>query len=170
MVASCPDATGTLERARRLDTSRTDSLSGTVGKAVPTRQTKQKNAIRRAFLHERRPLTAEEVRLLARDPSTPLSLATVYRNLRSLVEERWLEPVELPGRSTVLYEMARQDHHHYFECRRCKAVYELEGCCLRREPSMPPGFTCSGHAYFVFGVCAMCRLEADPTQGIHPGP
>ena len=159
MAAPYPDAAGTLERARRFDSLRRGELNGTMDITAPARQTRQRNAIRTVFLRESRPLTAEEVRFLANHASIPLSLATVYRNLRAMVQEGWLAPVELPGRNTIVYERASQEHHHYFECRRCKAVYELEGCCLRGQPFL------AGRLHLL-RACILCLR---PMRGVRIG-
>lgn len=61
------------------------------------RSTRQRRAIRRVLLETRRPLSPREILELARKQVPSLGLATVYRNLRALVEEGAVVPVALPG-------------------------------------------------------------------------
>jgi Fur family ferric uptake transcriptional regulator len=62
---------------------------------ISFRNTKQKEAIRKAFLEADRPLSVEETLALAKRGARKISLATVYRNINALVADRWLVPVEM---------------------------------------------------------------------------
>ena len=123
---------------------------------VISRNTKQKDAIRAAFLHANRPLSPEEILGMAQEDVSGLSIATVYRNILTLVEEAWLTPVELPGEARR-YEVAGKEHHHHFRCNLCGKVFELEGCSVDIKPKLPRGFRASGHDFFLYGSCAECR-------------
>lgn len=130
-------------------------LSHKVMTIVP-RNTKQKEAIRSAFVSADRPLSPEEVLGMAQASVSGLSIATVYRNIGTLVEEEWLMPVELPGEARR-YERAGKEHHHHFRCDSCGKVFELEGCAVEVKPKLPRGFRASGHELFIYGNCAECR-------------
>jgi Fur family transcriptional regulator, ferric uptake regulator len=52
--------------------------------------TRQKSAIRAAFLEASRPLSPDEVLQAAQRLHRGLGKATVYRNIQSLMEEGWL--------------------------------------------------------------------------------
>ena len=121
-----------------------------------TRQTKQKQAIRESFTLADRPLSPEEALSLSKKTVPGMSIATVYRNIGSLVEEGWLTPVALPGASPR-YEVAGKQHHHHFQCRDCEKVFELSGCDFDMKPQLPKGFRMTGHEVFLYGVCAACR-------------
>lgn len=119
------------------------------------RNTRQKNAIREAFKQADRPLSPEEVLLLAQKQVEGVSIATIYRNIAALLETRWLTPVQIPGASTR-YEVAGKAHHHHFQCMVCGATHELEGCAIQVKPKLPRGFKYNGHEFFVYGTCAEC--------------
>lgn len=123
---------------------------------VVTRQTRQKQSLRRAFVEADRPLSPEEALALARHDVPGISMATVYRNIGSLVEEGWLTAVELPG-AAPRYEVAGKQHHHHFQCNDCAKVYELTGCEITVTQALPKGFRLTGHEYFLYGTCADCR-------------
>ncbi len=122
---------------------------------IQTRNTKQKEAIRAAFQAADRPLSPEETLALAQEQVEGLSIATVYRNINQLTEEKWLTPVEVPGNSTR-YEVAGKAHHHHFQCNTCGRLFELEGCGLEIKPKLPRGFRSTGHELFLYGLCAAC--------------
>ena len=123
--------------------------------STQTRNTRQKDAIRAAFLNADRPLSPDEALSLAQRQVDALSIATVYRNISSLVEDRWLTAVAVPGDSTR-YEVAGKAHHHHFQCNTCGIVHELEGCNIETKPKLPKGFKYTGHEMFVYGICSEC--------------
>lgn len=102
-----------------------------------------------------RPLSPEEALSAAQRHYKRLGIATVYRNIKTLVEDGWLIPVEVPGKTTR-YECSGKKHHHHFHCNRCNKVYELEGCAASPRPRVPKGFTTQAHEFYVFGLCAEC--------------
>lgn len=123
---------------------------------VQTRNTRQKEAIRAAFLAADRPLSPDEALRLAQKEVEALSIATIYRNINMLVEEGWLARVEIPGDSTR-YEVAGKEHHHHFQCNSCGALHELQGCAVQVKPKLPKGFRYVGHEFFVYGICSACN-------------
>ncbi|MGH9628429.1 MAG: Fur family transcriptional regulator [Bryobacteraceae bacterium] len=120
-----------------------------------TRNTKQRKAIRDAFEQANRPLSAEEVLSAAQAQTAGLGIATVYRTIKSLAEEGWLVPVELPGEAPR-YELAGKEHHHHFHCRECGKVYEIEGCLENLKRMIPPGYLITGHEVVLYGLCSTC--------------
>lgn len=125
---------------------------------VITRNTRQKEAIRSALVSADRPLSPEEILSLAQADVDGLSIATVYRNVGSLVEEGWLASVELPGEARR-YEVAGKEHHHHFSCNSCGKVFELRGCGIDVKHKLPRGFRASRHEFFIYGDCAACRNQ-----------
>lgn len=119
------------------------------------RNTRQKTAIRDAFTEADRPLSPEEVLEGAQRHYPALGTATVYRNIQFLLNEGWLQPVEIPGDSTR-YEVAGKEHHHHFQCNQCKKLYELDGC-MPFKPKLPRGFRATGHEFFLYGLCSQCN-------------
>jgi Fur family ferric uptake transcriptional regulator len=120
------------------------------------RNTRQKAAIRGVFEAHDRPLSPREVLNFAQKEVAGLGIATVYRNLKSLAQEGWLTPVEMPG-GAVLYEMAGKNHHHHFQCDRCHRVYEVNGCVPAVNRLGGPGFKVLRHELILYGICAACR-------------
>jgi Fur family transcriptional regulator, ferric uptake regulator len=119
------------------------------------RNTRQKTAIRGAFLEMNRPLSPDEALEAARRHHRSLGIATVYRNIQNLVDEKWLQPVEVPG-DTTRYEVAGKKHHDHFHCNACGKVFDLEGCLAPAKLRLPKGFLATGHEFFLYGTCAEC--------------
>jgi Fur family transcriptional regulator, ferric uptake regulator len=119
------------------------------------RDTEQRRAIRRVIEEAGRPLSPREVLAAARDHRAGLGIATVYRTLKTLVEEGALTQVELPGEAPR-YETAGRQHHHHFHCRACDRVFELEGCPEGLRGLIPTGFSLESHEVVLYGRCAAC--------------
>jgi Fur family transcriptional regulator, ferric uptake regulator len=123
------------------------------------RNTAQRRAIRQALVDADRPLSPREVLDAAQQQVTGLGIATVYRNIKALVEDGWLAPVELPG-EPPRYEVAGKSHHHHFVCRGCDRVYELSGCPGDLASVVPSGFQLDSHEVVLYGRCAACAGTA----------
>lgn len=123
------------------------------------RKTQQRDAIRTALQDAGRPLSPQEILDDARGQVPGLAIATVYRNVRALVDSGWLTEVALPG-APSRYEVADKDHHHHFHCRACDRVYEIEDCPGSFKNLAPDGFKPENHEIILYGLCAECVPEA----------
>jgi Fur family ferric uptake transcriptional regulator len=130
-------------------------MSATV---IGRRSTRQKSAIRSAFERAGRPLSAQQVLELAQKEVDGVGIATVYRNIKALVEEGWLCMVELPG-SVPVYEQTGKRHHHHFQCDRCNRVFELEGCLPSVNKLAGPKFQVRAHEIVLYGLCFECKRK-----------
>jgi Fur family ferric uptake transcriptional regulator len=120
------------------------------------RKTNQRNAIQDVFRKTDRPLSIHEILEAGRCSVATLNQATVYRNLKILVEKGWLKKVNTPEIG-VLYERSGKGHHHHFQCRSCDRLYEISGCAFNEESATPPGFITEGHEVYLYGICSSCR-------------
>jgi Fur family ferric uptake transcriptional regulator len=119
------------------------------------RNTTQKSAITTAIDESGRPLTAQEILESAQKVVPTLGIATVYRQLKRLVEHEEIQPVELPG-EPARYESAHHDHHHHFHCQRCGRVFDVPGCHAHIDSGVPAGFVVERHEVVLYGSCAEC--------------
>jgi len=120
------------------------------------RNTRQRASIRRAFEDADRPLSPQQALEAAQAETPGLGIATVYRNIKSLVEDGWLAPVDLPGAATV-YERSGKAHHHHFHCETCSRVFELAGCIPQINRLAGRRFSVRRHELVLYGTCADCR-------------
>lgn len=119
------------------------------------RNTRQRTAIRQVIADAGRPLLPQEILQAAGVVVPGLSLATVYRNLRALVDEGELLAVTLPG-EVPRYEIAGHEHHHHFQCERCERVFEVHACPGNLAGLAPEGFSVERHELTLYGRCADC--------------
>jgi Fur family ferric uptake transcriptional regulator len=120
------------------------------------RNTRQRAAIRDAFELANRPLSPQQVLDAAQATVQGLGIATVYRNIKALLDEGWLSAVDLPGAATV-YERSGKAHHHHFHCDQCSRVFELAGCVPSINRLAGHRFSVSRHELVLYGTCADCR-------------
>ncbi|MGR6806890.1 Fur family transcriptional regulator [Sphaerotilus natans] len=119
------------------------------------RNTRQRIAIREAIEVARRPLLPQEVLDQAQSLAPGLGIATVYRNLKALVDDGTLAVVQLPGENPR-YEPVSRRHHHHFQCRRCQRVFDVHACPGDLSRLAPPGFSVEDHDLTLYGCCADC--------------
>jgi Fur family ferric uptake transcriptional regulator len=119
------------------------------------RTTKQKEAIRAVLAGEVGPLLPDEIHELALKKVPSLGIATVYRSLKTLLDEGVVCCVEIPGQSPR-YERADKGHHHHFHCQKCHAVFDLEKCVEGIKTLVPAGFQVTGHEITLVGLCKSC--------------
>lgn len=123
------------------------------------RNTRQRAAIRQALEAAGRPLLPAEVLESAQQAVPGLSLATVYRSLKALVEDGEITPVALPSEVTR-YEMAGHHHHHHFQCTGCQRVFDVHACPGDLPKMAPPGFRVESHDLTLYGRCGDCLKPA----------
>lgn len=122
------------------------------------RSTRQRNAIRQALTKEARPLSPPEVLLAAQKIVPRLGIATVYRNLKAMVDAGEITPVVLPG-ERCYYELASKgcQHHHHFSCDACGKIFDIDGCEETFARLLPEGFSLTAHELTLYGLCARCQ-------------
>jgi Fur family ferric uptake transcriptional regulator len=119
------------------------------------RSTRQRSAIRQVIDEARRPLSPPEVLELAQQQVAAMGMATVYRNLKLLVDEGAVQVVTLPGDSPR-YESAGHAHHHHFQCEACGRVFDVHACPGDLSGMAPAGFQVHHHELTLYGQCADC--------------
>lgn len=102
-------------------------------------------------------MSPQEVLVVAQRLVPRLSIATVYRVLKGLVDDTSVVPVPVPGEPDR-YETQRRaaHHHHHFHCDSCLRVFDVPGCGLKVEAHLPTGFTLSKHEVMLYGQCSQC--------------
>ncbi len=134
-----------------------------------TRDTRQREAIRRTLAEARRPLSVSELYELAQAKVARLGIATVYRNLKSLHAGEEVVRVELPGRPPRWElapgpQQALGRHHHHFLCRTCNKLYEIESCPADLQRLLPSGYVLEEHDILLRGQCQACVQSGGPVR------
>ena len=129
------------------------------------RNTRQRSAIQKVIDDASRPLTPQEILEAAQVEVVGLGIATVYRNLKTMLEAHLIELVMLPG-DNPRYESckAAAHHHHHFQCRKCNKVFDVQGCVDGYQRLAPAGFTVESHELTLYGICADCKSSLSYLQ------
>ena len=154
------------ERQGRLVIKNETALSSKIQRFITLilrmeRATRQRSAIRQALAGACRPLLPHEVLEAAREQVPGLGIATVYRSLKSLVDEGLLRVVALPGEN-ARYEPVGHGHHHHFQCRQCERVFDVHACPGDLSRLAPDGFTVEDHDLTLYGRCKDCQRSTAP--------
>ncbi len=138
------------------------------GIAAPVqRDTRQRTAIRAVVTDSSRPLLPLEIQERAQHTVPGLGLATIYRNLKLLVEDGDVRLVELPGEAPR-FESAHHGHHHHFQCHACKRVFDVHQCPGDFSALAPRGFKVESHEITLYGLCADCG-KGPTARPVKPG-
>ncbi|MCA9000805.1 MAG: transcriptional repressor [Planctomycetes bacterium] len=119
------------------------------------RSTRQRRAIQEVLETSGRPLSPKEIVELAASQGMPLSLTTVYRSVKGLLEQGELTSVEVPGQP-ARYEAPGLAHHHHFHCEGCDRVFDIPGCPKGIHQLAPKGFVSTHHELTLHGRCPAC--------------
>ena len=120
------------------------------------RITKQGTAILETIKLAGRPLLSQEILNASSSLVPGLGIATVYRNIKSLLDQGAIQEVLLPGENPR-YEITETDHHHHFQCLKCDKVYDIHACPGDLTYLAPAGFSVQAHELTLYGNCAECK-------------
>ena len=120
------------------------------------RSTRQRSDIRDALQAAQRPLLPQEVLTAAQTQVPGMGIATVYRNLKALLDEGAIQLVSLPGENPR-YETRGHGHHHHFQCTACERVFDVHACPGDLSRLAPAGFTVEDHELTLYGRCRECQ-------------
>ena len=107
-------------------------------------------------------LTAMEIFDKLRAEGKHVGIASVYRVLDLLVQQRLVQRVDV-GRGHIRYEPQHQsgEHHHHVVCDDCGTVEAFSDPKLERvlrEIERNVGYAISGHEVVLHGECDICAL------------
>ncbi len=86
-----------------------------------------------------------------------MSLATVYKNLHILKEEKVIKELNIDNAKNK-YEIAAQPKHHHFVCKQCGQVTDIFLDMSQIEEQVRNnGFDVDHCEVYCYGVCDKCR-------------
>jgi Fur family ferric uptake transcriptional regulator len=103
----------------------------------------------------KRPLSSSELLEAAARQIPLINLATIYRNLKILLEEKILVEVQLPGQAPR-YEYNGLKEHHHFLCHTCNRLFDIEEASAAPASNLPNGFQAFKCDVTLHGVCPEC--------------
>ena len=123
------------------------------------RYSKQRELVYRAVLNTKEHPTAEMVYNWLKPENPNLSLGTVYRNLKQLVEEGEVMRLPFP---IERYDANTAPHAH-FMCRSCESVCDLAemnyDTSLDSLAEQTSGHAVERHELFFYGTCLNCTKK-----------
>src|SRR5260370_12300953 len=134
-------------------------------RAARKRRTRQLEQVFAALQGEHSHQFAHEIYRRVHKKLPRISLATVYRNLHSLVEEGKIRTLLLDGQA-ARYDPETSEHDH-FVCEGCARVVDL---FLRRRarrvdltPLAKRGYVVTTHDLTGHGMCPVCAARRPPS-------
>lgn len=122
------------------------------------RSTRQRNAIHRAFEKTGRPLSPKEILEIAIHEVSGMGIATVYRNIRIMLDQHDLMTVEVPGQASRYFLAGRKKP--IFLCTKTNRAFFIDPKCIRIEfNGLPTEFNPQHSEVVVFGE--YCQKKAD---------
>lgn len=106
-------------------------------------------------------ISAQELHHVLRSRGESIGLATVYRNVQSLLDEGLIDAVR-NEQGEVLYRRCSPKHHHHLVCRSCGKVVEVTGPSVERwaeRAAEQHGFVEVAHTVEIFGECPECQTQ-----------
>lgn len=86
-----------------------------------------------------------------------ISLATVYKNINTMLEKDFLMEVQIPNQKNV-YELLKEEHAHIY-CVKCDAIMDLNlnAKALYEQAQEKSGFELSFGNFVFGGICSRCQ-------------
>jgi len=125
------------------------------------RMTPQRMAILHVLHHDGAHLSPTEVFARAREALPGLTEATVYRTLEFLADNGLAHSAHI-GNGHLVYEIAKQEHHHHLICRKCGGELQIEHASLEKvyeQLEASSGFRFIDSHVTFFGLCPGCQEE-----------
>lgn len=91
-----------------------------------------------------------------------VGLATVYRNLQTLAEEKRVDVLRSAEGESLFRLCESTGHHHHLVCRTCGRTEEIEQDTIEswvKDVAASHGFTHVEHSMELFGLCAKCASK-----------
>ena len=148
-----------------------DSLVSThvVRRATRKRTTRQLEQVFKALQGDHTHPFAHEIYRKVHRKLPRISLATVYRNLHSLVEDGKIRALLL-GKQVVRYDPETSEHDHFI-CEKCGRVIDLFVRRARRidlAPLARDGYVVTTHNLTVYGMCQVCAARRRTSRPPRP--
>ncbi len=83
-----------------------------------------------------------------------ISLATVYKNINTLLDAGIIEEIKVPQKKSK-FEITKHKHSH-FVCEKCGEVYDVQKP-KKLDIELPEGFEPKEASVMIVGVCKKCR-------------
>lgn len=102
-------------------------------------------------------LNIDDLYRLLQNKFPSLSLATVYKNINTMLAKLFLSEVKLANRKNV-YELIKEDHSHMV-CLKCQEIVDikLNLSCLYEEVTAKSEYKLESSSLTFNGICEKCQ-------------
>lgn len=124
------------------------------------RMTRQRAAVAEALTRIDDFRSAQQIHDALRADGETVGLATVYRTLQTLADNREVDVLRTEDGENLFRRCARREHHHHLVCRVCGKTIEIDGPTVETwaaKVGSSHGFTDIDHTIEIFGTCAECQ-------------
>lgn len=124
---------------------------------IKRRNTQQRNIIYDIVASTRIHPTADWIYEQAKKQIPNISLGTVYRNLKVLVEEGKI--IEINDGKVSRFDANISPHHH-FKCEQCGSLYDIEEgelLNINKDIAQKKGYTVNSSFVVLYGICPKCN-------------
>ena len=125
----------------------------------PVRRTRQREAVEAALGKELAFRSAQDLHASIRISGHPISLATVYNQLRHMAERHEVDVIRTEGGESLYRRCGAGSHHHHLLCRVCGSVEEINAPEVElwaTTIARSSGYHNVHHTVEVSGVCPAC--------------
>ncbi len=122
------------------------------------RATDQKKVILKVLQESLEHLTADEVYKRSRKILSSIGVATVYRNLDEMVNQKLIDEVYVAGQPKW-YEIKKGGYHGHTFCEKCLKLGEIASCCLcstKNKLQQWDDFEGREWRFLIVGKCKKC--------------
>lgn len=122
------------------------------------RVTSQRLELIKIFDKNKKPLTALEIHQLLVDNEINIRLSTIYRNLKSFIENDLLRQLNFYD-DEKYYELKSEKHHQHLICIKCGEILAID-CPLgeyEKELEEKTNYKIKKHDMEMYGICPECQ-------------
>ncbi len=130
--------------------------------AVIRRNTWQSEAIRKTLAAQTRFVSAQQLHETLKQQGKSIGLATVYRQLTTLVEADEVDVMQSLEGESLYRTCETEGHHHHLICTVCGRVDDVSAPEVEQwvdRIRQSHGFKVSSHVANVYGTCEDCQHE-----------
>lgn len=123
------------------------------------RMTRQRLAVYAELENAQEFRSAQQIHEALHAGEQRIGLATVYRTLQTLAENREVDVLRRADGEAVYRRCARREHHHHLMCRVCGKTIDIDGPTVESWCAVigdQHGFTDIEHTIELFGTCTDC--------------
>ena len=105
------------------------------------------------------PVTVDDLYIKLRGMGINSNISTVYRVIERFWEKGLINKHAYMADGKNLYELAGEEHHHYFRCLQCGRLWAVDTCPMEefiREWSHRSKVQVTGHKLELSGYCEKC--------------